>query len=514
MTEALRYGLVLAILTCTHAVLPAQDNATKQDPKPTIPADKKVVHHPSGLKYSILAPGDDKGKPDAGDTARIHFNEWLADGTLIHSTAKTGPVSIQVGSTRGIFSINFGPTFIGTGGRIKITTPPQLAYGPAGQRGRIPPNSTMIYEIELVEWHYRPKQAEFEPADAARTKATKSGLKYQIEKPGKGDNPGPSDIVEIEYTAWTLRGEPIFGTYRIGDTVKAPIKSLSHPFFHEILPMMKTGSEWRVTVPKEQTVKEMKGDTVWHVRLIAHRKPETMPPSSDKGSTTTKSGLVYERLTAGEGDRPGDRFFCELDWDFWKTDGSYVVGSSLVGKMPVVIGKAEHKFLDEIVQLMQVGEVLRVEVPDTMTPPRMLRFKTVWRLKLLRMNKPLPMPAFQLPKAAELTKTKSGLQYKVLERGDGKGASPRVGGLVEVHYTGWLTDGKQFDSSVEKGAPATFQIGEVIPGWNEGLQLMKPGDTFLFVIPSELGYGTRGTPDKTIGPGATLVFHVKLLGNR
>jgi FKBP-type peptidyl-prolyl cis-trans isomerase len=512
MTQAPRHWLALAILTCFWTTLPAQDEVGKQDPKPTIPADKKVEKHQTGLVYSILEPGDDKGRPDAGDSAKIHFKEWLKDGTLIHSTADSGPVSIDIGSTRGIFALNFGPTLIGTGGRIKVTAPPHLAYGAAGQRGRIPPNSTMIYEIELVEWKYRPKAAEFIPADASLTKATKSGLKYQIQKAGKGQSPALGDIVEIEYTTWTLTGEPIFGTYRIGETVRAPIQSLSHKFFHEALPMMKTGSEWRLTVPKEQTVEQMSVDTVWHVRLIDHHTPEAMPPSNDKAATTTKSGLVYERLTAGKGDRPTDRFFCELDWDFWKTDGTYIAGSSLVGKMPVVVGKAEHKFLDEIVKLMQIGEVMRVEVPDTMTPPRMLRFKTVWRLKLLRMQKPLPVPTFRLPKAEELTKTKSGLQYKVLARGDGKGQSPRAGTTVEVHYSGWLTDGKPFDSSYEKGVPATFRVGEVIPGWNEGLKLMKPGDTFLFVIPGPLGYGARGTPDGTIGPDATLVFQVKLLG--
>ena len=113
-----------------------------------------------------------------------------------------------------------------------------------------------------------------------------------------------------------------------------------------------------------------------------------------------------------------------------------------------------------------------------------------------------------MPKQEELTKTASGLQYRVI-KGEGKGDSPTVGQRVTVHYVGWLTDGKMFDSSYSRSEPASFELGRVIPGWNEGLQLMKPGNTYLFVIPGKLAYGARGAPG--IPPDATLVFHVELL---
>jgi FKBP-type peptidyl-prolyl cis-trans isomerase len=82
---------------------------------------------------------------------------------------------------------------------------------------------------------------------------------------------------------------------------------------------------------------------------------------------------------------------------------------------------------------------------------------------------------------------------------------------VTVHYAGWLVDGRLFDSSYARGAPAVFPLNRVIAGWSEGLQLMRPGGRFRFVIPPELGYGQRGAPP-SIGPNATLVFEVELVG--
>ena len=108
----------------------------------------------------------------------------------------------------------------------------------------------------------------------------------------------------------------------------------------------------------------------------------------------------------------------------------------------------------------------------------------------------------------EVTTTASGLQYEVLQAGSG--TSPKATDKVTVHYTGKNLDGSVFDSSVERGQPATFGLNQVIAGWTEGVQLMQPGAKYRFYIPSELAYGERGA-GSDIAPGATLIFDVELI---
>jgi len=111
-------------------------------------------------------------------------------------------------------------------------------------------------------------------------------------------------------------------------------------------------------------------------------------------------------------------------------------------------------------------------------------------------------------KRAEVKITASGLQYEVLKAGDGE--QPAAQDKVEVHYTGKLIDGTVFDSSVERGVPATFGVTQVIPGWVEALQLMNAGSKWRLYIPSQLAYGPQGAGG-LIGPNATLIFDVELL---
>jgi FKBP-type peptidyl-prolyl cis-trans isomerase len=103
--------------------------------------------------------------------------------------------------------------------------------------------------------------------------------------------------------------------------------------------------------------------------------------------------------------------------------------------------------------------------------------------------------------------TESGLQYIVEDAGSG--ASPTATDKVQVNYEGRLIDGTVFDSSYKRGEPAEFGVGQVIPGWTEGLQLMKEGAKYQFFIPADLAYGDQAPPD--IGPGQVLIFNVELL---
>lgn len=116
---------------------------------------------------------------------------------------------------------------------------------------------------------------------------------------------------------------------------------------------------------------------------------------------------------------------------------------------------------------------------------------------------PAPPDVAEVPHEAE--RTKSGLASKVLQAGSGT-VHPRASSTVTVHYTGWTTDGKMFDSSVQRGEPATFRLRQVIRGWTEGLQLMVEGEKRRFWIPEKLAY--RGQPGR---PAGMLVFDVELI---
>jgi peptidylprolyl isomerase len=114
------------------------------------------------------------------------------------------------------------------------------------------------------------------------------------------------------------------------------------------------------------------------------------------------------------------------------------------------------------------------------------------------------------PVSGDTITTDNGLQYIVIAEGDG--ATPQPGQTVSVHYTGWFTDGNKFDSSVDRGTPYSFPLGQrqVIAGWDEGVALMRVGDKRRFIVPSDLAYGERGHP-AGIPPNTVLIFDVELL---
>jgi peptidylprolyl isomerase/FKBP-type peptidyl-prolyl cis-trans isomerase FklB len=111
---------------------------------------------------------------------------------------------------------------------------------------------------------------------------------------------------------------------------------------------------------------------------------------------------------------------------------------------------------------------------------------------------------------AGVTTTPSGLQYRILHSGPATGLHPKPADEVKVDYEGKLLDGRVFDSSYERGAPAVMTVRDLVPGWREALQLMRPGDEWLIYLPPNLGYGDKGAGP--IPPGSVLVFKLELIG--
>jgi peptidylprolyl isomerase len=125
----------------------------------------------------------------------------------------------------------------------------------------------------------------------------------------------------------------------------------------------------------------------------------------------------------------------------------------------------------------------------------------------------IPAPPDVAAPPGDAVKSRSGLASKVLQAGTGT-RHPSATDQVTVHYTGWLTNGRMFDSSVARGEPATFPLNGVIRGWTEGVQLMVIGEKRRFWIPAALGYGERGAAGGLIPPDAMLVFDVELIAIR
>jgi peptidylprolyl isomerase len=231
-------------------------------------------------------------------------------------------------------------------------------------------------------------------------------------------------------------------------------------------------------------------------------------PPADAAKSAT--GLASRVVTPGAGDeKPLPTDVVTVHYTGWTPDGT-VVDSSYARGAPsmfplnrVMIGWRE------CVQLMLVGETRRCWLPEALAYNRQAgrpRGMIVFDIQLIDTRRaPTVAPPDVAGPPDDAKRTASGLAYKVLKPGTG-GRRPSQFGRVTVHYTGWTTDGKMFDSSVAKGTPATLSLDSVIRGWAEGLQLMVEGERTRFWIPQNLAY--KGEPNT---PRGMLVFDVDLI---
>jgi len=229
------------------------------------------------------------------------------------------------------------------------------------------------------------------------------------------------------------------------------------------------------------------------------------PPAN---AAKTKSGLASRVLNPGTGKaHPASDDLVTVHYTGWTTDGKMF--DSSVNDEPatfpldrVIAGWTEG------VQLMVVGEKRRLWIPEDLAykgRPERPKGMLVFDVELLSFTQSPSKPPADVAKApADAQRTSSGLAYKVLTKGTGA-RHPRATDKVTVHYSGWTTDGKLFDSSVQRGQPATFGLNQVIPGWTEGVQLMTEGEKTRFWIPENLAYKGQSPPY------GLLVFDVELL---
>jgi len=240
--------------------------------------------------------------------------------------------------------------------------------------------------------------------------------------------------------------------------------------------------------------------------IIAADKPAppadfTNPPAD---AERAENGLVTKQLTKGTGSvKPAANSLLRLRYTVWKEDGTLVQHIAAPQTVFIAVAKMIPGW-GQAAQQMVVGETRRAWIPQPLNGGK-LDLGLVIDTELLEVVDAPVAPADVAAPPADATVTESGLAYKVLRPGTGT-EHPKRRGAVEVHYSGWTTDGKMIDSSVLRGQTSEFRLDEVIKGWTEGLQLMVEGEKTRFWIPAKLAYAN----DKS-KPQGMLVFDIEMV---
>ncbi len=246
---------------------------------------------------------------------------------------------------------------------------------------------------------------------------------------------------------------------------------------------------------------------------LAAQAPRTIPAPPDVAAAPadaakTASGLASKVIKPGTSkEHPAATDLVTVHYTGWTTDGKMFDSSKTGPNQPVSFPLDKViKGWTEGVQLMVPGETRRIWIPEALAYQgrREPKGLLVFDVELISITHPPTVPTDVKAVPADAKKTPSGLAYKVIKAGTGT-RHPNSRSQVTVHYTGWTTDGKMFDSSIMRGEPATFPLDGVIAGWTEGVQLMVEGEKTRFWIPEPLAYKGQSPPF------GMLVFDVELL---
>lgn len=228
--------------------------------------------------------------------------------------------------------------------------------------------------------------------------------------------------------------------------------------------------------------------------------PPQIPPVDSLRSETGLSWSVVKTPTGISVPAADD--FVTLDYTGWTATGAVMDSTAKHPELRTFMLSTLFPGLRQAISTMKTGEKRRIWIPEALSPKKA---PVVFDVELLEISKPFEAPADVAEPPANAERSKSGLAWIVLKPGTGVG-KPTANSFVTVHYSGWTTDGKMFDSSFQTGKPASFNLNAVIPGWTEGLRMMSPGERRRFWVPAKLAYrGERGKPR------GLLVFDVELI---
>jgi peptidylprolyl isomerase len=408
-------------------------------------------------------------------------------------------------------------------GQVKTIDPKGAPGAPAGDDISAPPDVAAA------------------PADAEKKSVAWNGgtqtIASKVLQKGTGtEKPQPQDRVKVNYTGWTTDGKMFDSSVKRGQPATFALRGVI-PGWTEGLQLMVVGEKRRFWIPEDLAYKDKpgrpQGTLVFDVELleiVPGPKPIAVPegfkadaPPADARKDKV-SGLVYKITQKGDGKgSPSAEAYAEFHFTAWSSDGQ-MLDSTVQRQRPlnIPIDKGIPVWKDSLPN-MQKGEkrlVWATEEQAFKGRPGSKPGFTLFELELVSFVEPPKAPAdvkeppssaIRLdfdepagPGGKEGERIKGTIFSRVIKKGSGD--KPKVDDTVEVHYTGWTTDGKMFDSSVTRGRPARFPLRGVISGWTYGVPQMQVGEKRLMWIPQDLAY--KGQPG---APAGMLVFEIELL---
>lgn len=365
------------------------------------------------------------------------------------------------------------------------------------------------------------------PADAHRSPSGMAFLVTRAPSPLPGSDPdrecrwdptpADHDTVITHYSIWKTTGE-LMWTTRVRERPQAMVLSMIPSGWREALSDMRVGERRVYWMPQKLAVRtgRVADDEIYvfEMELVEVEKGPVTPPDvagPPPDATVMPSGLAYKVIEPGTGTttaRPWDQV--TMNYVIWSADGAMIENSHVQRRAPSITPYTRSKGWSDALQTMVVGQKNQVWMPDNLRrkKPGAPGGPVVVELEVLEIepqSDPHPVPRDVAKPPPRARKTAGGVYYRVLKSGRGK-KRPTLDDQVEVHYTGWTTDGAIFDSSLVRDKPATFPLRGVIPGWSDVVQVMRIGQRIRAWIPEEMAYkGMEGRPR------GMLVFDIELI---
>ena len=359
---------------------------------------------------------------------------------------------------------------------------------------------------------------------------TASGVRYIELKKGAGPFPKNHDVVVLHYVGMTADGTVFDSSYARGEPIMYTLgEAAAFDDWNEAIQLMQIGGKAKIIIPPELLLdrKDLPESAipdqpfVYEVKLVAISSQDAYADIKESDYTLTDSGLKYYDFETGNGPEAKAGELVSIHYTAWREAGEVFDSTLDRGRAFSFILGAGHVLpgLDEGVAGMKVGGSRQLFIPPALgfgeqgygllvDPTENIVYEV-----MLVDAQPAPPPSPDAPrKVAEedYTVTESGLKYYDFKVGDGPEA--RQSQMAEIHYTGWLTDGTKFDSSLDYGNPMQLPVGVggALPGLDEGILGMRVGGERQLVIPPQLAYGEAGE-EGFIPPHATLIFEIELI---